>query len=182
MKRLYFIRHGLSETNKARLFRGQTETDTPLALEGKEQARLAGIEAKHLAIDHIISSPFVRAHETAQIIAREIGYANDKIELNSLLIERHFGALEGTPYTPELDLDMDGVAEVETTNELVSRAALFINHVQALPYENILIVSHGAIGRILRHVADPSSGPLTFTSIEEKEHYKLPNAQIIQIN
>src|SRR5580765_3395811 len=91
MKHLYFVRHGLSENNKLSIFSGQTES--PLADEGREQARQAGQQAKDLHIDHIISSPLSRAHETAQIIAREIGYPEDKIEVSSLLVERHFGVL-----------------------------------------------------------------------------------------
>src|SRR5215475_13120394 len=95
MKHIYFVRHGLTEMSKQGL-RAGAGSETPLAPEGHDQAKRAGHHAKQLAIDHIISSPQKRAHHTAQIIAREIGYPEHDIALNSLFVERHFGELEGT--------------------------------------------------------------------------------------
>jgi broad specificity phosphatase PhoE len=92
MKKLYFIRHGLSEMNKSGHFAGTI--DTPLAEEGRAQAKMAGIKARELRIDLIVTSPLIRASETAEIIARQIGYPKDKIVLSRLLIERHWGDLE----------------------------------------------------------------------------------------
>lgn len=116
MKQLYFIRHGLSENNKLRRFTGHF--DSPLADEGREQAKNAGRNAKGIDIDLIISSPLARALETAKIVGNEIGYPEQKIEINPLLIERNYGALENQLYAP--DIDMDGIADIETSQELLA--------------------------------------------------------------
>lgn len=178
MKQLYFCRHGLSEMNKAGLFSGTTET--PLAPEGREQARLAGEYAKTLQLDHIIASPFSRTRDTARLIAVAIGYPEAGIELNSLFIERHLGTLEGTKYKAELDMGIDGIADVETTDNLETRMLLAWTYLQSLPYERILVVGHGASGRMLRHIITPSI-PFVFDDLESKSRYKFENATIVQL-
>ncbi|MFA5004471.1 MAG: histidine phosphatase family protein [Candidatus Saccharimonadales bacterium] len=176
MKRLYFVRHGLSEMNLSGHVSGSTET--PLAAEGKAQAKLAGEHAKALHIDHIIASPLSRAYDTAKIIAKEVGYPTDKIELNSLLIERHFGSLEGTVWTP--DLDLDGFADVESHDNLKNRVILALEYVQTLPAENVLIVSHGATGRMFRHVIEPNI-PFRSTDPDVRHATRFENAKIVQL-
>ncbi len=148
MKHFYFIRHGLTEMNKAELWSGTTETS--LTKEGRAQATAAGkdLAAKNVHIDHIVASPLTRAHDTAKLVAKEIGYPEDKIELNSLFIERHFGALEGQPW--HVDIDLDGVVDIETSHEILERARLAIEYLESLPYDSILVVAHGSIGRAIR--------------------------------
>ncbi len=153
MKTLYFMRHGLTEMNVAGLWSGSSETD--LTDEGRTQAKLAGQHAKELNIDTIVCSTQSRAIETAQIVAKEIGYTLDKIHQSSLLVERHMGQLEGQPYRP--DFDMDGIADIETTDTLFNRARLAIEWIESLPGDTILVVSHGATGRAIRHILTPST-------------------------
>lgn len=147
MTHLYFVRHGLSQLNAEGRVAGHT--DTPLTLKGKQQATKAGQSAKNLEIEHIISSPLSRAYDTAKIIAEEIGYPTDKIEINPLFIERNFGAMEQQPYTP--DIDYDGIADAERIDVFLGRAEQAIKYLHSLPYNKILVVSHGATGRALRH-------------------------------
>jgi uncharacterized phosphatase len=158
--------------NERGLFSGQTET--PLTEKGREQARVAGKQAKELGIDLIVSSPLSRAHDTAKIIAKEIGYPGDKIEVNNLLTERHFGSAEGAVYSREFD--MERVPDAEKLHVLHDRLEQFWNYVQALPAENILVVSHGTAGRMLRNVILPH---IPFHGTHEAHH--LPNAEIIQL-
>ncbi len=146
MKRLYFIRHGLSELNVQGLIAGITET--PLTDEGRKQAKAAGKLAKSYHVDLIVSSPMSRALETAHIIAREIGYSVDDILVHKLVLERDFGSLEGKPWSP--DLNLDGIADLETDDTLIARARLALKWLQSLPADNILVVSHGGFGRGLR--------------------------------
>lgn len=169
MKHLYFVRHGLSEANKAGVYSGQSET--PLSPEGRLQAKLAGEYAKSLHVDHIVSSTFSRAHDTAHIIAHAIGYPADEIELNSLFVERGMGVLEGQVWDP--DLDADGFADVETTDTLLERMRLAYRHLLTIQADNILVVSHGATGRALRHVIYPD------TPFKGSERF--PNAEIVQL-
>ena len=176
MKHLYFVRHGLSEHNIAGIYSGQTET--PLSKEGRVQASMAGEIAKELHIDYIISSPYERALETAQIIAREIGYPLDEIELNDNLVERHFGELEGTPWLP--DRDVDNEPGVESPADLEARVKRAYEHILTLPYDNILVASHGSTGRMFRHVIDESV-PFVHPDPKIRAEHRFANAKITQL-
>ncbi len=169
MKQLYFCRHGQSQLNKEGRWAGSIET--PLTDEGRAQARAAGKAAKTLGIDYILCSPLSRAHDTAKIIAEEIGYPLDQLDINSLVIERHFGPLEGQPWDP--DLNMDGIADIETVDSLVERAKLTLKHLETVPADIILIVSHGSFGRAFRHNLHPD---VPFNNGERFE-----NARIMQL-
>jgi broad specificity phosphatase PhoE len=172
MKHLYFVRHGLSELNKIGLIAGQIET--PLAAEGRDQARLAGLEAKKLGIEKIVSSSYSRAYDTAKIIAQEIGYTLSDIELNSLFIERCMGVMEGKPWSP--DLNMDGFADVETFDTLYERCKLGFEYILTIPEDVVLVVSHGSTGRMLRHVINPD---IPFRNTDPSSRFN--NAQIVQL-
>ena len=166
MKRLYFVRHGLSKWNKAGRIAGTS--NTPLTRQGREQAKRAGQQAKELGIDCIVSSPSKRALKTAQIIAKEIGYPKKNIHLSSLLMERNFGPFEGHPWSPYLN--MDGIADVETEESVLLRAGLALEWINALGAENVLVVSHGTLGRALRSLVHPDY------TMNHHEH--LANAEI----
>jgi len=141
--------------NKKGIFSGRTET--PLATEGVHQATVAGQYAKDLGIDCIVSSPMKRAIDTATIIAHEIGYPVDRIIVNDLFMERAFGILEGQTYQPHMD--MSNIEGVETAELIVERAKAGVDYLQSLPATTILVVSHGAIGRALRHSLSPTTVP-----------------------
>ncbi len=148
MTHLYFIRHGESELNAAGLIAGSIET--PLTKTGRAQAKAAGEKARSLGIEYIISSPLERARDTAIIFAQEIGYDTEKIEYNPMLSERHFGVMEGKPYTRSRR-SYDDIEDAEKTSALLDRADRAVKYLESLPYKKILVVSHGSFGRALRH-------------------------------
>lgn len=168
MEKLYFMRHGLSQLNVERRFAGIV--GTPLTSEGEAQARIAAERAKQLNIDCIVSSPLSRAHETAKIIAKIIGYPEDRIELNPLLAERSYGALEGELWSP--DIDMDGIADIETTDSLLARADEALDSLRQIEANNVLVVSHGSIGRAIRHHL--------LKDFPYQDEERLPNAEIVR--
>lgn len=168
MKKLYFCRHGLSVLNAAGLWSGSR--DTPLNDKGRAQAARTAQQAHGLNINLIICSPLSRARETASIIARAIGYPADKIEADDLLIERHFGELEGTPWST--NVDMEQVPGAESEASLMSRAEQIATYVRTRPEDNILIVSHGSFGRALRHALNPTI-PFEATQIGNAEILEL---------
>jgi uncharacterized phosphatase len=172
MKKLYFIRHGLSQGNIDGVWSGTSET--PLSPEGKRQAKKAGKRAKTLNIDYIVSSPLSRALDTAGIVAAEIGYPVKDIHINELFIERHWGELEGQTWKP--DLDLDGIADIETKDTILERARLAIEFLKTIDAENILVVSHGSFGRALRQHL---TGQVYHNQRPPKEAL-LPNARVIR--
>lgn len=180
MKHLYLVRHGLSEDNTKNKW--SSHTDTPLTPEGHAQAKEAGKTAKNqnLQFDTIVSSPLQRARHTAEHIARETGYPVEKIIFSDLLMERHFGELEGkrddharSKYLEHGEHAIDEYEGVESLEAMHVRAAEAFAYLQSLPADTILVVSHGAFGRALRR-------QVTGEPIHERMvSYK--NAEIVQL-
>ncbi|EFK54716.1 histidine phosphatase family protein [Corynebacterium genitalium ATCC 33030] len=91
-RRLIMLRHGQTTYNAGGRMQGQL--DTPLSENGVEQARAAAAWVK----DHehpvvkIVSSDLIRARDTAEIIAEQLGI---DVELDPRLRETHLGSWQG---------------------------------------------------------------------------------------
>lgn len=170
---LYFIRHGESTSNYGELITGQQ--DVPLTDLGREQARAAGqtIAAQGITLDHIICSSLMRAHDTAKIIAREIGFPEDQIQVNDLVIERSFGTLEGKPKMSPAVLDDELIQKSggELDLQIRERAQKLLDSLKDAK-GNVLIVSHTGFGRRLRAVVE-------HISTHESQNFK--NAELTDL-
>lgn len=92
--KLILVRHGESEGNRDRRF---TPTPAvPLTVLGREQARRA---ASRIALGFrpykVLSSPYTRARQTAEIIAQELGV---DLEIEEHFHEQKMGEMAGRPY------------------------------------------------------------------------------------
>ena|SRR3989338_4921063 len=173
---IYFIRHGESEANQRGVFAGQKE-DSVLTEKGREQARATAQEIKieNLQIDRVISSPLKRTKETAEIIASEIGFDTQKISFDKQVIEYDMGSLTGTPIHKISSLALTSVENAENVDDFRSRVVECIKELSKIQ-ENILIVSHAGVGRILETVRE---------NMEAKLFYDLPaypNASVTKID
>lgn len=145
-----FVRHGESVGNVESRWQGQS--DYVLTERGRAQARALAQRWKSEGVKFnlIISSPLVRARETAEIIASAL---NGKVELDPILMERHIGEMEGmtaeevrkrpqppyvTPYDP-----IGGEGEGDWA--LFLRAGRALHALVRRPPGSYLIVSHGGI-------------------------------------
>ena len=101
MAEIYFVRHGQSEANAANLVAGWR--DYPLTEEGVNQATKESQKIKRkFHIGGVISSPLMRAHDTAQIIAQGNNFPVEDIVLLDGLREKGYGELEGCISPEEL--------------------------------------------------------------------------------
>jgi broad specificity phosphatase PhoE len=156
---LILIRHGESEGNRARAF--TLTPDVPLTAAGRDQVRAAAawVASRHRPA-HVVSSPFLRARQTAAILAEHLRL---DVSIEEDLRERSYGALAGEPYERVLDCaDYDPgrywlwcpPGGGETLVEVVARAGAALDRVARLrPAEDVVVVSHGAVMMALwRHV------------------------------
>jgi probable phosphoglycerate mutase len=88
---LYVARHGETDWNVA--MRWQGHTDVPLNDTGRAQARELGTRLKRMGIAGAVASDLSRAHETARIVAAELGIAVAYVDRG--LRERQYGVFEG---------------------------------------------------------------------------------------
>ncbi|MDB5026677.1 MAG: phosphohistidine phosphatase, SixA [Candidatus Eremiobacteraeota bacterium] len=78
-EKLYFLRHGVAAD--ADSWRGD-DFDRPLTDEGRERMALEAEAIKRLGLglDRIVTSPLVRARQTAEIVAGALGIGNALVE------------------------------------------------------------------------------------------------------
>ena len=134
---IYFVRHGESEANQRGIFAGQKE-DSVLTEKGKEQARATAqeIENENLKIDKIVSSPLKRTKETAEIIAKEIGFDVLKISFDNRVIEYDMGSLTGTPIHKISSLALISAENAENVNDFRNRTSDCIKELSKIRYAN----------------------------------------------
>jgi probable phosphoglycerate mutase len=163
--RFLLIRHAESEGNRDQVF-----TATPLVgltERGREQARAAAawIRARH-APTQVVSSPFARARQTADILAEALDLP---IVVEDDLRERDYGTLAGQAYaTPRVDYDRERYwlwrpAGGETLEEVLVRVGATLDRLAARADhdEELVVVSHGAVMMAMqKHVtgAWPAAG------------------------
>ncbi|MDD6156378.1 MAG: histidine phosphatase family protein [Lachnospiraceae bacterium] len=163
--RLYIIRHGETSWNTRKRLQGQR--DIMLNENGVKLAEETAKGMKDVDIDLVISSPLIRAKETAGILMsqRELPMITDR-----RLTEMSFGQWEGesmidsTVISPEfrkkfLTDPMHCVCPPggETFEKVLARTADFYRWLisnKAYENANILISTHGAAGRCLLAAVD----------------------------
>ena len=156
MKRIYFVRHGQSEGNIGLI---RQHSSTALTDLGRKQANLVADRLSTYPIETIISSTMSRAQETAQIIANRI---NKEIEFSDLFVERRRPSEQiGKPKDDLIALESQRLIEEnfltpdyyysdeENFTDLKNRASQMLNFVAERPEENILVVGHGYIMRLV---------------------------------
>ncbi|MCG8590187.1 MAG: histidine phosphatase family protein [Proteobacteria bacterium] len=98
---ILLIRHGETALNAARVVQ---PPETPLSERGLAQARRLAERLQGAGITRIVSSDLARAAMTAACVAEA---TRVPIEHTSLLQERNFGDVRGTPYA-DLEVDLFG--------------------------------------------------------------------------
>ena len=147
--KIYVIRHGQTELNKANLINGFI--DSTLTQEGLEQARLAALGLPE-SIKRIYSSSLMRARQTTEILNKELGLT---VTFHDELKEVNFGDLEGTAFLDKYkerhkSLDYDWRPSGEHVEEVKKRVLTILQRIFAENGEGeVLIVSHGGIIRML---------------------------------
>lgn len=149
--KLYIIRHGQTDWNRAHRLQGRT--DIPLNEWGRLVAELTREGLKNVAFDAAFTSPLIRAKETAELVleGRHIPIIEDE-----RIIEVNFGAYEGESFQldnenlqnffskPEVYYPVDGSESMES---ILERTGDFLSELYQNPkYQDstILISTHGA--------------------------------------
>lgn len=148
---LYFVRHGESEANAARLFTGHF--DSPLTEQGRGQAEAVADALAGVRVDRVVSSDLSRARDTAAAIASRHGLP---VETYADLREIDLGEMTGRSFDDARvhpDWNEDGFVQWpggESLDAVFDRA---FARVSALVAESsgrtLVIVGHGGVTRIL---------------------------------
>ncbi|MBI5817332.1 MAG: class I tRNA ligase family protein [Candidatus Yonathbacteria bacterium] len=89
--RYIVMRHGEAESNVRNITSTDVRNHSHLTDRGIRQAMTAGKKLKKQKIDVVYSSDFARTHETAELVAKEIGIAKELIRFDPRLREINTG-------------------------------------------------------------------------------------------
>ncbi len=159
-RRVLLSRHGETEANRDHHVQGRN-VNFGLTENGKEQNfRLARFLCSHdMRPDIILASPLVRAQESAHIIGTFLGVPT---ETHEDLSEIDFGDIQSfsledmkktrvdaIDYYAGLDINIIYPGGEEVRNARARMVNSFFGILQQYPTENLLIVSHGGVLRLL---------------------------------
>lgn len=143
---LYVVRHGQTGWNEKKKTMGRM--DMPLSNVGIEQSEQLKEELEGTNIDLIFCSPLTRAKETANIINKS---KKVTMELDSRLMERSLGNLEGRDYTEDNDrlwdinINTDDYY-IEKMEDMKDRVYDFLEDViNNYSDKDVLVVTHGGV-------------------------------------
>lgn len=154
--KLYLVRHGESECNVQRRLYGRT--DCSLTEKGCRQAREVGEKLAGEKIDLCLSSPLIRAAETARLALAGRGV---RIELEDGLMEQFMGEFENRPFEqmmaeqPELVNAMlsDWTTVVppggESFESLRARVKAVIERAAARDLDTLFVAHNGPLSTML---------------------------------
>jgi broad specificity phosphatase PhoE len=156
MTTLYLLRHGAIDQSEADCFIGQT--DPPLSLEGRLQARSWRKELQNAAFTSVWSSDLKRATETAGIIFDDRVIC---VKSSRELREIHLGEWDGVPrghvkncqpdlwHTRGRDLAGFRPPGGESFRDLQERVVLQAIRIAAQTSGKVCIVTHAGVIRVL---------------------------------
>ena len=168
--KLYFVRHGQTDTNSNGA--NNLSTDEPLNQLGVQQAEQLAKELKDVKFDVIISSPLKRAYLTAELLNE---YHNLPIKVDKVWRERDADAhVDIKLWNDVFDFDKNLQLEnSETLGDFFKRVYAAIDNLKQ-EYDNktILLVSHGGVQHALYAYANelPWSGNMRISPMRNCEY------------
>lgn len=157
MTKIFLLRHGETQWNIEKVFRGQAEV--PLTENGKRQAKFAAEHLKNKGIEAIYTSPLLRAKETADIVA---GVLNLKCIIDERITGLNFGEWQGRPYSEiekkypdefrryKTDPQKFKSPNGETLDEAMKRSLDLLKDIEMeYPDGTVLIVTHRVICKLM---------------------------------
>jgi broad specificity phosphatase PhoE len=154
---LYLVRHGQTAVNALREEHGRF--DDPLDGTGMEQAVAVGRRFTGVPVDAVVSSPLVRARQTAAPIAVATGRT---VTVDPDLLDRDYGPWTGHPKDEVVDRfgSIDAAPGIEPWPDFAARAvaamsAVVRRHDAAV---RLVVVSHDAINRAVLGAWAPPPG------------------------
>ncbi|MGL6007846.1 MAG: histidine phosphatase family protein [Culicoidibacterales bacterium] len=157
MPKIILIRHGETDWNRQGLIQGQT--DNPLNQLGFSQAKAAAPLFLNTRIDAMISSPMIRARQTAETLANEIDFDASDILFDSRIIERDFGAANGKHVNDVYEQVFTGeIDHLESERAIMSRVMEGLTefaHAYPAPEQVILVIAHSHVIKAALHAIAP---------------------------
>lgn len=183
--KIYLVRHGETEWNRAGKIQGQADID--INEKGVAQAKKAAKRLENITFQRAFCSPLIRARHTAGIL---IGERDIPLTPDDRLKEINFGIWEGIKYRETMENPSSAIynffknpgayepgENAESFTQLYARTDEFVKKV-LLPmekqYETILVAGHGAMNRSILN-------PIAGVPISDFWHFHMGNCAMAVI-
>jgi broad specificity phosphatase PhoE len=154
--KLYLVRHGQSVLNAKEVHQ---DAFVELSEHGIGQSAVLAKRFMSISVDVVMASPFERAQQTAQIIAKRL---DKPVQTNPLLFEvKRPSAIVGRridePEVIEIKERIEANAhdaswrhsDEETFYDVKERAKMFLRQLDLRSEENVLVVTHGHFIKVI---------------------------------
>jgi len=198
----FLLRHGQGEHNVKGILSTKIEDNHHLTEKGRDIVAKCAEELKDKKIDVIYTSPFTRTKETAEIVAKAIGYPVEKIIFDDRLHELNVGVMDGknteeyhdffkTPEERFTKCPEGG----ETAEDVRKRVVDFQIDIDG-KYEckNILVVSHddplffmrvGGLGLTRKQILATSANDTDYLhpgEVKQHHFYRIPRNEKLELD
>jgi broad specificity phosphatase PhoE len=156
--RLFLVRHGRTALNAEGRLRGHL--DPQLDEIGLREAAAVAFELSEWRIVKILSSPLLRARQTAGAIAAVAGLP---VSVEDHLIDRDFGSWAGEAEAQLVARfgSVDAAPGVEPMAAVAERSlAVLEAQLPILDYGDLVVVAHDAVNKALLTRLDPARGSM----------------------
>ncbi|KND46735.1 MAG: Isoleucyl-tRNA synthetase [Parcubacteria bacterium C7867-006] len=185
----FIIRHGEGEHNVANIISSKKDDNFHLTEKGREQVKVSAESLKEKGITKIISSPFVRTVETAEIVREILGLEKDKVSFDDRLGEHNLGTLSGQSVDEyhKIAKTDEGIYEMkagggESLFDVKVRTGQFIYEAdRANQNETILIIAHEHTAWALESAAYGYNKKQTVDFAKDKEEF-IKTAEIHELD
>lgn len=171
--KLFVARHGETEWNALNKVCGRM--DLPLTENGLRQAQLLADRTEKLKIDLIISSPMLRARQTAMPAAQRLGLP---VLTDERLIEQNYGIYEGVDRKDPGFLGNKRQFAYrypggESMMDVAYRVYSLIEELKVKHSDkNVLLVCHGGVCRLIRTYFEDMTNEEFFRYSEENANVR----------
>lgn len=172
--KVYFMRHGESDYNVVRRINFDPKVKVGLTLRGKDQVHEAARKLHDIRFDAIFSSQFLRAKESAKIIAEN---RNVRVRTNKKLNEMNYG-FEGEEVEEYYKarkkakaLSEFRVRDCESFLDVKKRVYDFLQDLRKKEYARVLVVAHEAVVQAARALFNELNDEEAFTTPVKNAQY-----------
>lgn len=184
LKSLYFVRHGQCSLNLERRLVGRD--DSSLTKLGRLQAECVALHFQGREVCTILSSPLVRAFETAKLIGIT---TNREVVVNASLVERDLNTYEGVSYDEvvqkrksqsskfvDVTQDWEDESNVETDASIFNRVEPTIMEYLSEISNGLVVVTHMGVIKTFFHRV------FSISNFERIGVLKLGNCSVVEFS
>lgn len=173
--KFFVMRHGEAEQNVKGILNSDPSVLYPLTENGREMVKNRALELKEKNIKKIYCSPFLRARQSAELIANQLGLNEKDIVYDDRLGENKMGKFDGGHHQDLINwiLDperkfSDSTLDGESFRDTKIRFGNFLKEIFKKEGDGVLLVSHGIANFVIPALLEGANDDRSFDILKSK--------------